>query len=104
MSCLLTYPAYYRIIRREGGTWFFKRAKLLCSASHLSTPAEATDFEAQHNLTKNQVAIELFRINGGKSGYYLANLRNRQYYYCGLKFSDVQTKLQSLGIGRPDCD
>jgi len=37
-----------------------------------------------------------------KSGYYLANLRERKYYYCGLNWEDIRTTLQSLGIGRAD--
>lgn len=46
--------------------------------------------------------IELFRINCGRDGYYLANLRDKKYYYCGLEFEDINTKLKELGIGRDD--
>lgn len=58
--------------------------------------------ERQFGLTEQQVVIELFRINGGKPGYYLANLRDRKYYYCGLEWEDIKTTLQNLGIGRAD--
>jgi hypothetical protein len=55
-----------------------------------------------YGTTKKKVVIELFRINGGKPGYYLADLRNKQYYYCGTEPEDITAQLQSLGIGRPD--
>lgn len=58
--------------------------------------------ERQYGLTEEQVIIELLGINGGEPGYYLANLRNKKYYYCGLLWSDVKTTLQELGIGRAD--
>jgi hypothetical protein len=49
-----------------------------------------------------KVAIELFGINGGLQGYYIANILDKKYYYCGTEWSDVKAKLQELGIGRPD--
>jgi len=49
-----------------------------------------------------KVAIALFRINGGRAGFYLVNLKARKYYYCGVCLSDVKLTLQSLGIGKPD--
>ncbi|KYC36331.1 hypothetical protein WA1_42170 [Scytonema hofmannii PCC 7110] len=56
-----------------------------------------------YGISKQQVVIELFRINGGKPGYYLADLRhNKQYYYCGTEPQDVKSKLLFLGIGRED--
>jgi len=41
----------------------------------------------------------LFRINGGKAGYYLANLRGKKFYYCGIEPGGVKNKLLELGIG-----
>lgn len=37
-----------------------------------------------------------------EDGYYLANLKDKQYYYCGEKEADVRIKLQSLGISTHD--
>lgn len=65
-------------------------------------PSKLEYVERQFDLTAQKVAIELFRINGGKPGYYLANLRDRKYYYCGSEWKDVGTTLQSLGIGCAD--
>ena len=39
------------------------------------------------------VAVELFRINGGKPGYYIANILDKKYYYCGVEWKDVKAKL-----------
>ena len=44
----------------------------------------------------------LFRINGGKQGYYIANILDKKYYYCGTEWEDVKIKLKELGIGRDD--
>ncbi|TBR56670.1 hypothetical protein B4U84_28835 [Westiellopsis prolifica IICB1] len=46
--------------------------------------------------------FELFRINGGKQGYYIADIQDKKYYYCGTEWEDVKLKLGELGIGRPD--
>jgi hypothetical protein len=44
----------------------------------------------------------LFRINGGKAGYYLANLRRKKFYYCGTEPAGIKGKILDLGIGRED--
>ncbi len=49
-----------------------------------------------------KVAIALFGVNGGKQGYYIANILDKKYYYCGTQWEDVKTKLKELGIGRDD--
>jgi hypothetical protein len=105
----LIYPACYRIVRREvtdkGGCWCFSRSKVFYNP--LNLPIEGGDFrnadvEALFDTTKAEVVTELFRIDGGKLGYYLANLLDKQYYYCGATKVNVQHTLQRLGIGRPD--
>ncbi len=53
-------------------------------------------------ITKNKIVTELFRISGGKPGYYLANFRDKKYYYCGDDWASVKLKLQELGIGRDE--
>ena len=42
--------------------------------------------------------MELFRLNGGRDGFYLANLHDREYHYCGLEAEDVPPKLIELGL------
>lgn len=95
MSVVL-YPSYYRVILRDGTQWRVK-GSLLCS----DRPIGLSDI-SQYGLTVEKLLCELFRLNGGKAGYYLANFKTKTYYYCGVGFEDVQAKLRSLGIGRVD--
>lgn len=96
----LVYPSHYRIVQREGNTWHFTIGSVFYSPRN--TPTNLRAQEERYGLTKGKVAIELFRINGGRAGWYLANLRDKKYYYCGESKEDVRTQLQALGIGRPD--
>lgn len=97
----LIHPFHYQIYRREGVDWFVKEGgKIFYNST--DQPVSLTHVEHQFGLTEEKVIIELFRINGGRSGYYLANLRDRQYYYCGVEWNDVKTTLQRLGLGRGD--
>ena len=97
-------PIYYQIYRREGAGWFINDpiSMFYNPTDTPSKPEDLTYIEKQYGVTGYQVAIELFRINDGKPGYYLANLRDRKYYYCGDRWDDIRSTLQSLGIGRPD--
>ncbi|MEH1788858.1 MAG: hypothetical protein V7L23_25580 [Nostoc sp.] len=94
------HPDYYRVLERRDGKWFLKLGELFYSK--LPFAVDMNDFKLLYGISKQQVAIELFRINGGISGYYLADLRQKKYYYCGAEVEGVKTKLRSLGIGRED--
>ncbi|MBE9017454.1 hypothetical protein IQ272_15175 [Chroococcidiopsidales cyanobacterium LEGE 13417] len=96
----LIHPAHYQIVRRIENTWEFRHGKIFYSSSNRSI--DPANRELEYGLTKSKIAIELFRINGGRAGYYLVNLREQKYYYCGLALGDVRITLQQLGIGRPD--
>ncbi len=61
-----------------------------------------SDLELLYGISKQEVAVNLRKINGGEAGYYLADLRNKKYYYCGTEPEGVRAKLRSLGIGRDD--
>jgi hypothetical protein len=93
-------PDCYRVIERVSGGWHFKQGELFYKTLPISI--DFNDFQLLYGITKQQVAIELFRLNGGKAGYYLADLRRKYYYYCGTEPEGVKTKLRSLGIGRED--
>ncbi|WP_445634505.1 KTSC domain-containing protein [Nostoc sp. DSM 114161] len=92
------HPDYYRIIERIPGAWHFKKGELF----YKRLPIDFNDFELLYGITKQQITIELFRLNGGKIGYYLADLRHKKYYYCGTDPEGVKLHLRSLGIGRDD--
>ena len=96
----IVYPSHYRVLECKGGRWSIKNVEVFYgSASRVS---DHNDITSLYGITEQAVVIELFRINGGKTGYYLANLRDRKYYYCGLDLESIKTALQSLGIGRAD--
>ncbi|GJD15884.1 hypothetical protein PCC7424_5425 [Rivularia sp. IAM M-261] len=95
------YPVYYRIVERRNDGWAFGKGKPflnLFNAPWLSHEALLAAF----GTSTKKIAIELFRINGGKQGYYIANILDKKYYYCGAEWDDVRTKLQELGICKPD--
>ena len=96
----IVHPAYFQIVKREGTAWYFRYGKVFYRGKN--TTMEIEHREQEYGLTKEKIAIELFRINAGRAGYYLVDLKDRKYYYCGLELEDVKNVLQSLGIGRPD--
>lgn len=100
----LVYPLCWRIIKHEirNGKvgWAFERPALFCNLTNLPTPNLKTlDIEAFFGTSKKDVVIELFRLNGGQYGYYLANLLEKKYYYCGTTEKDLEVQFQKLGIG-----
>lgn len=97
----IVHPLHYLIIRREGTTWHFQGGgRVFYNPRNVPVSFAVEDRLHRFSLSPAKVMIELFRINGGKPGYYLANLREKQYYYCGLLWEDVKTTFQSIGIGR----
>ncbi|MEH1908063.1 hypothetical protein [Nostoc sp.] len=99
----IIHPIKYRIIERkitpEKSYWHFIRGKTFYNP--LNLPNEG-DIEFMFGTTKKKVVVELFRINGGKIGYYLVNLLEKKYYYCGQDWASVKAKLRELGIGRDE--
>ena len=95
-------PAYYRVIQRIENIWRFREGQPFYNPNKILSDYHSSDIYKSYGTTMKKVAIELFRINGGKAGFYLVNLRDQEYYYCGMSLSDVKLTLQNLGIGRPD--
>lgn len=93
-------PIHIQIYEREGTKWFFYGGNVFYNPRGISTDLKST--LERNGLTKIKVLVELFRINGGKPGLYLANIRDKKYYYCGQGWEDVLAKLRTLGIGRDD--
>lgn len=96
----LIYPDYMRIVERRPRGWLFKKGIMFYK--RLPIAIDFQDFELLYGISKQQVVIELFRVNGGKAGYYLADLRHKKFYYCGLSKENIKTTLLQLGIGRID--
>ncbi|MDX2231319.1 MAG: hypothetical protein NW220_16905 [Leptolyngbyaceae cyanobacterium bins.349] len=102
-STSIVHPSYYLIVRREGNTWFFKAGgKVFYNPLNIPVSLDLTNRLERYGVTAAKVAIALFRLQLGKPSYYLVNLRDKYYYFCGQEWSDVRSTLQELGIGRPD--
>ncbi|MBW4642459.1 MAG: hypothetical protein KME23_05520 [Goleter apudmare HA4340-LM2] len=93
----IIYPSHFRIFECRNGRWFIKNLEVLV----VNSTVNHEDISVIYGVTEQQIIIELFRINGGRSGYYLANLRNKKYYYC-VDRNGVKEQLLELGIGRVD--
>lgn len=94
----IIYPSYFRIFECRAGRWFIKNTEVFIA----SDAAKNDDIASLFGISEQKVIIDLFRINGGKSGFYLANLREKTYHYCGQSREGIKTQLRSLGIGRED--
>ncbi|WP_013323922.1 hypothetical protein [Gloeothece verrucosa] len=96
----LTHPLDYLIVRREGATWYFKPGtRIFYNPQNVPVSLALEDRLHRFGLQPTQIMIELFRLNGGKPGYYLVNLRQKHYYYCGLTWNDIKSTFNNLGIG-----
>lgn len=103
----LVFPLCWRVIHRNikngRACWSFWRVSVFCNTTNLATPdITKLDIENLFGTTKPKVVTELFRINGGRLGYYLANLIDNKYYYCGETEEDLKKKFIELGIGRSE--
>ncbi len=82
--------AGYYLLALAGGRGFINRQY---------NPSDAW---IKHGITKQKLVVELFRKFHGKLGFYLVNLKDKKYYYCGLTKKDIQNTLYAIGIGRKD--
>lgn len=97
----LVHPLHYLIVQRRGTTWYFKSGgSVFYNPRNVPVSLELEDILHRFSLTMGAIAIELFRLRGGKAGYYLVNLRAKHYYFCGAEWDDVKRTLQAVGIGR----
>ena len=100
MSGDIATPAYFRVSRREAGTWYFWKTSALYNPTN--RPYKPDDVLEEFGVTKKGITIEFFKINAGRAGYYLADLMHKKYYYCGCEKGDIKAKLRELGIGCAD--
>jgi hypothetical protein len=101
LNTTIAHPVYYRIVERRGNGWAFKEGEPFINWDNEPILSQQ-DLFATFNISMKKVAIELFIINGGRQGYYLADILDKKYYYCGTEWLDVKAKLRELGIGRDD--
>ncbi|BAZ15292.1 hypothetical protein NIES4071_71640 [Calothrix sp. NIES-4071] len=94
-------PVYYRIIERRGKIWAFKEGQPFVNWFNAPN-LEMEDLFSLFDTSMEDISAELRRHFGGQQGYYIANILDKKYYYCGTEWNDVKTKFRELGIGRPD--
>ena len=94
-------PARLKIYIRRNSKWSTKKTTEVFFNPH-ETPADLKNIPEKYGTTNQKVVVELFRINGGKDGYYLVDLKYKKYYYCGKEWEDISKKLKEIGIGRED--
>lgn len=101
LDTCVVMPIYYQVARRQGSSWAFIHGETFYN--HYNLPRfSIEDTFTGFGTSLSFVAREFFRINGGKEGYYLANILEKKYYYCGENPHDVKAKLSELGIIRPE--
>ncbi|BAZ11430.1 hypothetical protein NIES4071_32560 [Calothrix sp. NIES-4071] len=97
----ITAPIYYRVVRRCGTQWHFVKGETFYNPLNLPKPSLDSLF-ATFGTSLRSCAAKLLSINGGEEGFYLVDIMNKRYYYCGKSIQDIKSKLLELGIGRPD--
>ncbi|RUT04258.1 hypothetical protein DSM106972_044860 [Dulcicalothrix desertica PCC 7102] len=100
-TATVVYPVYIRIVYRRGGEWHFLKGEPFVNLFNCPL-LEQKDLFAAFGLSLKEVSVELFRINAGMAGYYLADIKDKKYYYCGQNWEDVKVKLLDIGIGKRD--
>lgn len=95
------YPAHIRLVVRNASGWYFLKGEPFANLYNFPTLAQA-DLFSLFGLTMKEVANELRKINNATHGFYLANLQERKYYYCGPLWDDLREKLIEIGIGVGD--
>ena len=95
----LIYPSYIYIVEKKSSNWYFREpAKIFYRSPDCKLPLGQKSRAENYGLSDRKIIIELFRKYLGKLGFYVVNMRDRKYYYCGLTWQDVQEKLWEIGI------
>jgi len=94
-------PTHYQIIERRGKIWAFREGETFVNWFN-APDLDMEDLFSLFDTSMDKIAAELRLINGANNGYYIANILDRKYYYCGTEWHDVKAKLHELGIGKPD--
>jgi len=100
MAERIVYPIYFLPVKKKETAWYFDYGRNFYNRD--SIPVPDCDRESMYGLTKKEIIVELFRIAAGRAGYYLVNMRDKKYYYCGSAWEDIRLKLRELGIGRDE--
>jgi YHS domain-containing protein len=81
--------------------WAFREGKPFVNLFN-APDLDIEDLFSLFDTSMEKIAAELRYLYNGKQGYYIANILNKEYYYCGTEWENVKNKLKELGIGRND--
>lgn len=96
-------PAYIQIVERKSDLWYFIQPSKIVSVRKVSCDSDfLVSREESYGLSKAKIALEFRLLTGAKEGYYIADMKNKKYYYCGGHWSGVKLRLLQMGIGRID--
>lgn len=92
-------PVYYIPIERKSDRWRFLHGEIFWNPLNLPIPQTIEVLLWCFRTSMGEVIEHLRKINNAAEGYYLANILDKKYYYCGTEWDDIKTKLMDLGIG-----
>ena len=99
----IIYPDYICIIERTTKDWRIKQPqKVFWRSPDSNIPLNREKREETYGLNSKEMLLSLFRQYLGKIGFYIVNMRDREYHYCGLTSQDIKEKLLDLCITRRD--
>ncbi len=78
----------YRIYRKVEQLWFYIKF------SDFDQYSEEEIWKQR--LTHKKIVYNLFKLTGGSTGYYLADIFKHKFYYCGPTLQFVKVKLKDL--------
>ena len=83
----VVFPIYYQVYRRAfvlSDDFLLVKGKVVFNPKHDSkslTESRVNSRERWFGITKEEIKLSLFRINGGMEGWYLVDLKERKYWY-----------------------
>ncbi len=89
----ILYPTYIRLIIRVSNRWRFIDGQPFYNPYNFPS-LKQEDLFCFLGLTMKGVANELRKINNALPGYYLADIVEKKYYYCGVDWEDVKRTLR----------
>lgn len=95
----IIHPLHFMVVQRAGTSWIFSGGgQVILNPRNVPVLLAVEDRFHRFGLTIPKAAIELIRVNGGKAGYYLINMRKKTYHYCGDSRESVNNLLIELGV------
>ncbi|MDR9896660.1 hypothetical protein G7B40_019125 [Aetokthonos hydrillicola Thurmond2011] len=94
-------PMHIRTYWRKDNDFFVE--KIILTVGKALKESEIEDAKSRHNnieeyfgLTQKELFSVLIELYGGQQGYYVVDLKNRQYFHC-KNYEDMEVKLEELG-------